>query len=167
MATTKAAFRRQCNAIFQSVGSRTSSDQWNVASIAILSSAVAAGAIGTNNGGDTDHCPRDIGAIDSILSTQTGLRSSATAAAQCEALLPYQRRSKKPSNVRANTSSSSAFGPWQSVTSSASRKSLLRRQSKLIDGREKKIDMHQKYNIDFSSVLGEGVRYCVHMICSV
>ena len=72
---------------------------------------------------------------------------------QCEAVLPYQR-------VNNNDMSSSKKGggvgnaePWQSVLSS--RKSI----SKV---KKQKMNMYRRYDVDFETVLGEGVSLVLH-----
>ena len=73
---------------------------------------------------------------------------------QCEALLPHQRV-----NNNVMSSSSKKGGgvgkvaePWQSVLSS--RKSI----SKV----KKQMNMYRRYNVDFETVLGEGVSLVLH-----
>ena len=139
----KAAIRRQWNVFLQSRTARTSTSQW-AASVAILASVSAAVAIHDD---DSEHSGANPGSIDALLPPRT------QRSVRCEAeMFPFQRSSQISEN---SSSAPVVFGPWKSESSANSRKSLLRRHTK--HGSEIDTDMNEKYDIDFDTVLGEGV----------
>eukprot|EP00581_Thalassiosira_minuscula_P011566 CAMPEP_0183713244 /NCGR_PEP_ID=MMETSP0737-20130205/8139_1 /TAXON_ID=385413 /ORGANISM="Thalassiosira miniscula, Strain CCMP1093" /LENGTH=908 /DNA_ID=CAMNT_0025941997 /DNA_START=158 /DNA_END=2884 /DNA_ORIENTATION=+ len=111
---------------------------------------------------------------------------------EASGMLPYQRLSQRAADDNANNSASTAsssssgsrnssssgssssmlaaFGPWMSDSSSSSslastRKSLLQhRQTRSERKRSetKDVDMNEKYDVDFTTVLGEGAYGRVH-----
>lgn len=161
----KVAIRRQCEALLRSEKVRisASNNQW-VASMAVLASAAAAAAVANRSRDDEAEKHPNAGMKYPVVPR----RRVAPVVVQCEALQhqrqhqPYQRVSQRPNADNASSSSSNGgvtFAPWQSVTSSASRKSLLHHRKTKRGKKEREMDMHEKYNIDFNSVLGEGVSY--------
>ncbi|KAL7525461.1 hypothetical protein ACHAXR_001014, partial [Thalassiosira sp. AJA248-18] len=141
----KAAIQRQWNLFLKSEKVRASTNQW-AASMAILVSAAV--AVSKLDDDSSEHSSVNLVAIETLLPPRTHRVTQCS----CEGL--YQRLSKRPNNGAA------AFGPWQSVTSARSRKSLLHRQPN--HGKERDMDMNEKYDIDFNTVLGEGAYGRVH-----
>lgn len=152
----RAALRRQWNALLQSENGSSSSHYWIASSIAVAVSAASAAACA----GDRDDDDSDRGGAAAVLLPPPRCAATRPAAsiARCEPLLPYSRLSRGPTDSSSsNGESDMAFGPWQSVTSSFARKSLLHRHGSGSTNNERPMDMHEKYNIDFNTVLGEGV----------
>ena len=148
----RASIRKQWKTFLKSEKGRGASNEW-VASIAILASAAVSVAALSDDKEHTNSGRVDkSAAIEALLSSQRSQH-----VVQCEGFMQYQRLSQRPGG----DASDAAFEPWHSVTSANSRRSLLHRQSKHHnhgDGEKAKdMDMHEKYDIDFNSVLGEGV----------
>ena len=155
--TAKSAIRRQLHAFLQSEKSGTSSNGW-VASVAVLASAAAAASVAAiSRDDDSEHhlaaCVYYPGAVGAPLPPPPITQRTV----QCEALHPDQRRSRRSND---DVGGDAASRPWQAVTSSASRKSLLHHRHPKHD-RGMNVDMHEKYNIEYSTVLGEGVSSCL------
>ena len=128
----KAAVRRQWNVLLSGKSRASPNFEW-MASMFLCASAVA-----SVSHDDDDYCSEHLPPL------------IARRIVQCEALLPYQRLSQRSYNA-----SDAHFLPRQL----SSRKSLLHRQSRQGAFNEEREDaeMHEKYIIDFSTVLGEGV----------
>ena len=130
------AVRRQWNVLLSGKSRASTNFEW-IASMFICASAAAAVSTSHDDDDYSEHSPPLI----------------ARRIVQCEALLPYQRLGQ--TSYKANDAH---FLPRQL----SSRKSqLLHRQSRqgAFNEEREDVEMHDKYIIDFNTVLGEGVSF--------